>query len=63
MSLSTEVILFTNMLNNVGLRLYSCFTPTKELKNRVVPPSSLSEYLTDGYIPTRYMICILNKSL
>ena len=39
------------MLNRVGLRLQPCFTPTNELKNGVVPSSSLTEYLTDEYMP------------
>ena len=39
------------MLNRVGLRLQPCFTPIEELKNGVVPSSSLTEYLTDEYMP------------
>ena len=39
------------MLNRVGLRLQPCFTPINELKNGVVPSSSLTEYLRDEYMP------------
>ena len=39
------------MLNRVGLRLQPCFTSIKELKNGDVPFSSLTEYLTDEYMP------------
>ena len=39
------------MLNRVGLRFQPCFTLINELKNGVVPSSSLTEYLADEYMP------------